>query len=93
MPADDLEILDDIPACVGRGRTVDGCDVAAWVIPSMTWFGSPRYTPKLERRFVSWNTFWRGRRRRTFDEAKARALQVLARIDVHGERRDSPGWL
>lgn len=69
---------------------IDGCDVAAWIIPSMTWRGSPRWKPKLERKFVTWRTFWNGRRYRSFEKAKARALTVLARVDADHGRREYP---
>lgn len=88
MDPEDEAILDDEPSCVGRAVDITGHDVAAWVIPSISWRGRPLFRPKLERYFVHWSTEWSGRRRRTFDEAKNAALAVLWRVDKNGGRRD-----
>jgi hypothetical protein len=78
--------LTDEPMCVGEAVGIDGRELLAWVIPSVTWRGRPRFEPKVERHFVTWSTSWRGRRRRSFEQARDAALKVLHRLDRNGGR-------
>ena len=86
----DFERLADEPSCVGRAFGIDGHALAAWVTVSMSWRGQPRWTPRVERCFVTWSTLWVGRRYRSRDNATTRVLAVLARVDERGGRQARP---
>ena len=90
LTEDQREVLDDEPMCIGTVEDITGHEVTAWVIPSMTWMGRLRWTPKLERYFVGWSTMWWGWPRHSFDKAKAKAEKALRNVDRRRGRQERP---